>query len=373
MQFESNKPCSQADYTYLNILQQLLVKHDLDGINPERTGTGATNIFGAQMRFQLDMGFPILTTKSVHWHSIVGELLWFLRGDTNIKYLVENNIHIWTDWPLKKFNEYRTQLGKDTVTAAEFEKAIIEDDEFAKQWGDIGKAYGHQWRNFGEVNHNFAVDEMVNGPYRKGFDQISWVINEIKTNPTSRRLIVTGWNPHEVDKAALPPCHTLFQFFVEPLTHAERVNKVLGKMPEMIDEYTQLHSIPFKNGDDISHFSNDMLDYYKVPKGRLSCQLYQRSADYFLGVPFNIASYALLTHIVAAECGLDVGEFIWTGGVVHLYSNHVEQAEEQLRREPKAPARLKEFVPMALDSYEISDFQLENYQPHPRIPAPVAV
>ncbi|AGY48128.1 thymidylate synthase [Acinetobacter phage Presley] len=314
-----------ADYTYLRLLEKLVTKAEAEGHTPERTGTGATNIFGAQMRFDLEYAFPILTTKAVHWHSIVTELLWFLRGDTNIQYLIQNNVRIWTDWPLKKFNDYRAQLGKREVSAQEFEECIRTDNDFAKSWGDIGKAYGHQWRNFGEVlepiNPKYP-DEHIH-VHQRGFDQIDWVINEIKTNPTSRRLIVNGWNPHEVDKAALPPCHTLFQFFVE--------------------------------------------------NGKLSCQLYQRSADFFLGVPFNIASYALLTHIVAAECGLEVGEFVWTGGVVHLYSNHLEQAKKQLSRPPENTPRLKEFVALPFDEYNPADFQLENYHPREKIPAPVAV
>ena len=322
-----------ADFEYQKLLNKLVLKAEAKGPTPERTGTGATNIFGAQMRFDLQHGFPILTTKAVHWHSIVTELLWFLRGDTNIRYLVDHGVHIWTDWPLKKFNEYRKSLNIPTVSAKEFEQAISKGDAFAEKWGDIGKAYGHQWRNFGQVkleDTDPCLRASINAPDWKGsdviasgFDQIQWVINEIKTNPTSRRLIVTGWNPHEVDKATLPPCHTLFQFFVED--------------------------------------------------GKLSCQLYQRSADIFLGVPFNIASYALLTHIVAQECGLEVGEFVWTGGVVHLYSNHIEQAKLQLERLPGCTPRLKQFVPLPFDQYNPDDFQLENYHPKDRIPAPVAV
>lgn len=320
--YDPNK-IHQADWTYLGVLNQLVRKAESEGYTPERTGTGATNIFGCQMRFNLQESFPILTTKSVHWHSVVTELLWFLRGDTNIKYLLENNVHIWTDWRYKHYKNDQP-LGVAIMSQREFEERIINDPSFASQYGDIGKGYGHQWRNFGEVITPAGTGVT---PYpvtvRKGFDQITWVINEIKSNPTSRRLIVSGWNPHEVDKVDLPPCHTLFQFFVE--------------------------------------------------NGKLSCQLYQRSADFFLGVPFNIASYALLTHIVAAECGLEVGEFVWTGGVVHLYSNHIEQAKEQLSRIPSDSPRLKEFVPVPFDEYNPADFQLENYHPKERIPAPVAV
>ena len=328
-----------ADWEYTNLLHRLVTKAENEGYTPERTGTGATNIFGAQMRFDLEYAFPILTTKKVHWHSIVTELLWFLRGDTNIKYLLENNVHIWTDW---RYKAYLKDFDKKTkgsygaiepLSMKEFEDRIVTDQTFANAWGDIGKGYGHQWRNFGEVKLEDtdpclrasieAPDWEGNDIIASGFDQISWVINEIKTNPTSRRLIVSGWNPHEVDKVDLPPCHTLFQFFVD--------------------------------------------------KGKLNCQLYQRSADVFLGVPFNIASYALLTHMIAQVCGLKVGEFVWTGGIVHLYSNHIEQAKEQLTRYAGSTPRLKEFVPMPFDQYTPSDFVLENYHPKERITAPVAV
>lgn len=378
-----------ADFEYQKLLNKLVLKVEAKGSAPERTGTGATNIFGAQMRFDLQHGFPILTTKAVHWHSIVTELLWFLRGDTNIQYLIQNNVHIWTDWPLKKFNEHRIELGKREVSAQEFEECIRTDDDFAESWGDIGKAYGHQWRNFGQVKLQ-DVDPCLAAErpdwdntdvIASGFDQIQWVINEIKTNPTSRRLIVTGWNPHEVDKAALPPCHTLFQFFVEPIDNDARalwVDKYYpGNRRGLVDDYRRkvgdAEYASQKEKFDMPTIFVWMMDAFNVPKGKLSCQLYQRSADFFLGVPFNIASYALLTHIVAAECGLEVGEFIWTGGVVHLYSNHLEQAKIQLERMPGNTPRLKEFVPMPFDQYNPDDFQLENYHPKDRIPAPVAV
>lgn len=315
-----------ADWEYSSLLHRLVTIAEQEGWTPERTGTGTANIFGAQMRFDLQYAFPILTTKKVHWHSIVTELLWFLRGDTNIKYLLENNVHIWTDWRLKEFNDYRKSRNELPIERETFERLILNNEDFEKSWGDIGKGYGHQWRNFGEVKgfdyyNDYRQLRQYDGV--KGFDQISWVINEIKTNPNSRRLIVSGWNPHEVNKVDLPPCHTLFQFFVD--------------------------------------------------KGKLSCQLYQRSADFFLGVPFNIASYALLTHIIAAECGLEVGEFVWTGGIVHLYSNHIEQAKEQLTRYAGSTPRLKEFVPQPFDQYTPSDFELENYHPKEPIKAPVAV
>lgn len=277
---------------YLELLAHIL-EHGQD--KSDRTGTGTRSIFGHQMRFDLADGFPLLTTKKVHFRSIVIELLWFLKGDTHVKYLQDNNVTIWDEW----------------ATAEQTAR-------FGRQEGDLGAVYGHQWRNFGATKN-------ADGSYQSdGFDQIAWLINEIKTNPNSRRLIVSGWNPNEAGEVALPPCHTLFQFFV--------VN------------------------------------------GKLSCQLYQRSADVFLGVPFNIASYALLTHMVAQASSLAVGEFIWTGGDTHLYHNHIDQAKLQLTREPLPLCQLH-LNPNVKDIFEFSfdDIKLINYQSHDKIAAPVAV
>ena len=230
---------------YLDLLQHIL---DNGGDKGDRTGTGTRSVFGHQMRFDLSKGFPILTTKKVHFRSIVVELLWFLKGDTNVQYLQDNKVSIWDEW----------------ATAEQTAR-------FGRPEGELGPVYGHQWRNFGATKKE-------NGLYEQdGFDQIKWLVNEIKTNPNSRRLIVSGWNPQEAGQVALPPCHTLFQFFVQD--------------------------------------------------GKLSCQLYQRSADVFLGVPFNIASYALLTHMIAQVCDLQVGDFVWTGGDTHLYANHFELSQ----------------------------------------------
>lgn len=277
---------------YLELLSHILNTGDDKG---DRTGTGTRSVFGYQMRFNLADGFPLLTTKKVHIKSIVHELLWFLKGDTNVKYLQDNGVTIWNEW----------------ATAEQTAR-------FGRTAGDLGAVYGHQWRNFGATKN-------TDGTYNAdGFDQISWLINEIKTNPNSRRLIVSGWNPIEAGQVALPPCHTLFQFFV--------VNN------------------------------------------KLSCQLYQRSADVFLGVPFNIASYALLTHMIAQVCNLQVGEFIWTGGDTHLYHNHIEQAKLQLSREPLTLCQLN-LNPDIKDIFDFcfDDIKIENYQSHPAIKADVAV
>ena len=328
---------SQADTTYLDLLRKLHRKALLSNeFRDDRTGTGTVSIFGHQMRFNLAEEFPLLTSKFVHFHSVLYELLWFIKGDTNIKYLLENNVSIWTDWRYKAYVEETTanrNFDKHTLfTRKEFENKLKTNDEFAKRWGSIGKGYGHQWRNFGKSTQTEPVGfyddkgqlDVKHVPVVSGFDQLSWVINEIKNNPSSRRLLVTGWNPHETTKVDLPPCHTLFQFFVED--------------------------------------------------GKLSCQLYQRSADVFLGVPFNIASYALLTHLVAYECDLDVGEFVWTGGDVHLYSNHVEQAQLQLCN-PRFDAPKLELNINGKSIFELdgSEVKLINYQQAGKIKAPVAV
>lgn len=277
---------------YLELLTRIL---ETGGDKGDRTGTGTRSVFGHQMRFDLSAGFPLLTTKKVHMKSIIHELLWFLKGDTCVDYLQANGVSIWDEW----------------ATAEQTAR-------FGRPAGELGPVYGHQWRNFG-------ASKNADGAYNAdGFDQITWLINEIKTNPNSRRLIVSGWNPAEAGQVALPPCHTLFQFYV-------------------ID-------------------------------GKLSCQLYQRSADVFLGVPFNIASYALLTHMIAQVCELDVGEFIWTGGDTHLYSNHFEQAKLQLSREPLPLCQLK-LNPDIKDIFDFGfdDITIENYQSHPAIKAAVAV
>ena len=292
---------NEEEISYLMLLSKLLKAAPKD----DRTGTGTSEIFGHQMRFDLSKGFPLLTTKKVHFKSIAIELFWFLRGRTDNQWLKERGVTIWDEWATEE-----------------------QCKKFGRKEGDLGPIYGHQWRNFGEhevetIGHNSRGDEVQVAARIDGFDQIAWVINEIKTNPNSRRLIVSGWNAHDVNQVDLPPCHTLFQFHVN--------------------------------------------------EGKLSCQLYQRSADTFLGVPFNIASYALLTHIIALECGLEVGEFIWTGGCVHLYKNHFEQAKLQLSRSPRHFPKLVIKNKKAFDEYEFEDFEIVDYNPYPSIKAEVAV
>ena len=261
----------------------------------DRTGTGTLGLFGHQMRFDLHDGFPLLTTKKLHLRSIIHELMWFLRGETHVAPLQEAGVRIWNDW----------STAEQTA-------------RFGRKEGDLGPIYGHQWRNFGASTKD-------DGSYAKdGVDQIQRALDLIQNNPHSRRILVTGWNPQEADKVALPPCHTIFQFYVQD--------------------------------------------------GRLSCQLYQRSADIFLGVPFNIASYALLTMMVAQVCHLEPAEFVHTLGDAHLYSNHLEQARLQLSREPRSRPQMR-LNPEVKDlfSFSYEDFELSDYEPHPHIRAKVAV
>jgi len=315
-----------SEQAYLQLLRDVLEKGER---KEDRTGTGTISLFGYQMRFPLSEGFPLLTTKRVSFKLIATELLWFMKGDTNIRYLLQYNNHIWDEWAFKKWVESDEYSGPDMTNfglrsqedeafhalyqaeLASFNERVLKDDAFAAKYGDLGNVYGKQWRQWLTTRGDTI-------------DQLADVITTIKKNPDSRRLIVSAWNPEDVPSMALPPCHTLFQFYVQ--------------------------------------------------NGKLSCQLYQRSADIFLGVPFNIASYALLTHLIAHECGLEVGDFIHTFGDAHIYINHLEQIEEQLKREPKALPELE----LNKDIKNIFDFNYEDmkivgYEPHPAIKAPVAV
>lgn len=269
----------------------------------DRTGTGTISVFGYQMRFNLGEGFPLLTTKKVHLKSIIHELLWFISGSTNIKYLVDNDVRIWNDWP---YDLYKKSPDFQGETIEEFAAKIKESDEFAKKYGNLGPVYGKQWRDF------------------NGVDQLSNLIEQIKTNPNSRRLIISAWNPAEVDKMALPPCHSFMQFY--------------------------------------------------VAEGKLSCQLYQRSADVFLGVPFNIASYALFTMMIAQVCGLEPGDFVHTLGDAHIYLNHLDQVNMQIKRSlrPLPKMVINPNVKSIFD-FKYEDFTLLNYNPHSGIKGKVAV
>lgn len=308
-----------VDESYLDLLEHIM-KNGMT--KTDRTGTGTKSVFGYQMRLDLNDGFPLLTTKKVPIKSIIHELLWFMRGDTNLKYLAENNVHIWDEWPYKayliknKIPVPNTGSEEWNTGIKEFVEKIKTDPSFAEEYGNLGPIYGYQWRSWPTPNGGHI-------------DQLAKVIEQIKSTPDSRRLIVSAWNVADIEemaKAGLPPCHTFFQFY--------------------------------------------------VADGKLSCQLYQRSCDTFLGLPFNIASYATFTMIIAQICGLKIGEFVWTGGDVHLYSNHMEQAALQLSRRndirpmPKMkinPAKTK------IEDFTIDDFELLDYNPHESIKAPIAV
>jgi len=277
---------------YLDLLHHILEKGRK---RPDRTGTGTLGIFGYQMKFDLSKGFPLLTTKKLHLRSIIHELLWFISGNTKVDYLKNHDVTIWDEWATEE-----------------------QCNKFSRQVGDLGPIYGHQWRNFGATL-------LEDGSYRNdGYDQLEALIRQINTDPSSRRLIISGWNPKEADQVALPPCHTLFQFYVQD--------------------------------------------------GELSCQMYQRSADTFLGVPFNIASYSLLTMMLAQTCGLKLGEFIHTIGDAHLYLNHLDQAKLQLTRAPRPlPNMFLNPEKLSLWDFEYDDFKLLNYDPHPSIKADISI
>lgn len=312
-----------AEYQYLNLLQDIL-EHGVDKPVFNNPGVTIKSVFGRQIRFDLSKGFPLLTTKKVFLKGIMYELLWFLQGSSNIKYLVDNNVHIWDEWSYKRFKEAQDQRSKikdQKLSQEEFIKKLQEapaNDPFVVKWGDIGNVYGVQWRKWR------TSDGRV-------IDQLGWAINELKTTPYRKSIVVSAWNPEFIyemaapgKSMALPPCHTLYQF--------------------------------------------------NVNNGRLSLQLYHRSADMFLGVPFNIASYALFTMMIAQVTGLKPGEFVHTFGDVHIYSNHMDQVKEQLKREPRPLPTMKLNSKVKnIDDFKYEDFILEGYDPHPPIKGQVTV
>lgn len=313
------------DQAYHELCTEVL---EIGNHRDDRTATGTISKFGHQLRFDLSKGFPLLTTKKVSFKLIATELIWFIRGDTNLRYLLQYNNNIWNEWAFEKYVQSPDYIGPDMTDFGhrslvdpdfkvqydeemqKFKNAILTDDEFMQKHGDLGNVYGKQWRDWV-------------GADGQHFDQLKTVIDQIKQSPNSRRHIISAWNPAEIESMALPPCHTLFQFYVED--------------------------------------------------NKLSCQLYQRSADIFLGVPFNIASYSLLTHLIARECGLEVGEFVHTFGDAHIYSNHIDAVQTQLERTSFAPPELIIHTDKSIFDIEYEDLEIVNYSSHPPIKAPIAV
>lgn len=375
-------------HQYHGLLREVLAT---GAVKNDRTGTGTTSIFGPQMRFDLRDGFPLVTTKKVHLRSIIHELLWFLNGDTNIKYLNDNNVTIWDEWardetrsvPCVYTVEERAAIlrqrssidGKTTDWYNEWEAALLEGDDDEEKMavldsqnvpregfrdittsGELGPVYGKQWRDWV-------------GPDGAHHDQITTVIKQLREDPDNRRIIVSAWNVGELGKMALAPCHAFYQFYTRELSVDERLNWMEDNCPEKFKGIRFSNDII--NNDTLIHA---VMDSEGVPARILSCQLYQRSADMFLGVPFNIASYALLIHMVAQQVNMVPGEFVWTGGDTHIYSNHMEQVKEQLTRDPRPLPSLKILrKPDSIFDYKFEDFELTGYDPHPAIKAPVAI
>lgn len=368
---QRNKYMNSLDKQYQALLQDILD----NGVKKEdRTGTGTISVFGRQIRHNMSQGFPLLTTKKMAWKTMVTELLWFLRGDTNIKYLVDNNCHIWDGdayknyenkyykgeaFGYKKLNnlEYSPDL---KLSQEEFIKQIKTDDEFAKKWGELGPIYGKQWRDW--IHWDIHPLPIV-------VDQIADLINDLKTNPDSRRLMVSAWNVGELDQMVLPPCHYGFQVYTRELSLEERTEILVNKSDNKKDFYN-------RNGKLIVE-EKLVLDESNIPTRAISLMWNQRSVDTFLGLPFNIASYGLLLEIIAKEVNMVPDELIGNLGDVHLYSNHIEQAKEQISREPFALPKLliEGDEPSLIEKpqyWRPEDFKILNYQSHPAIKAPLS-
>jgi len=357
---------NNLDRDYLNLLQDIL---DNGVEKKDRTGTGTLSVFGRQIRHSMKDGFPLLTSKKMYFKGIVTELLWFLRGDTNIKFLVDNDCNIWTGDAYKRFTYYTDEEN----SMERFVELIKTDDEFAKKWGELGPVYGKQWRSWHWRSEPFLPEEKdmiyttedkpVTWSKEKYIDQIANLINDLKTNPDSRRLMVNAWNVGELDQMVLPPCHYGFQVYTRELSDNER---------------TKLYEQ--KTNADTSFFPvlRETLDFHNIPKRAISLMWNQRSVDFGLGAPFNIASYGLLLGIVAKEVNMVPDELIGNLGDVHLYLDHIEPIKEQLNREPyplptlKIKPEVKWKEGDCLPTYSIGDFTLENYQSHPTIKLPLS-
>ena len=370
------------DEQYIDLLKDII---DNGVEKKDRTGTGTISVFGRQIRHKMSEGYPLITTKKMAFKTMVTELLWFLRGDTNIKYLVDNGCHIWTGDAIKNYEKHNGEIdwGPYTTKEEAFTEKIKTDDEFAKKWGELGPIYGKQWRSWGRKNvtnydlkdvkgsdQHRVIKAIENGEdvtkygvkieyQNNSIDQIQNLINDLKTNPDSRRLMVSAWNVGELDQMVLPPCHYGFQVYTRELNLDERI--------EILRSITD----PFNFHSDYFH---EHLDYYNIPRRAISLMWNQRSVDTFLGLPFNIASYGLLLEIIAKEVNMIPDELIGNLGDVHLYSNHIEQAKEQIGREPmKLPLISLDYkngeYNKGLTDLTLEDIILMNYKSHPSIKA----
>jgi thymidylate synthase len=343
---------NKLDIDYQNLLKDILD----NGVNKnDRTGTGTLSVFGRQIRHNMKDGFPLLTTKKMAWKSIVTELLWFLRGDTNIKFLVDNGCHIWDGDAYKRYYTYFDKLGEGIPhTKEEFIDKIKTDEDFEDTWGDLGPIYGKQWRSWNSPE-TFIGDDSHSWQILKPIDQIANLINELKTNPDSRRLMVSAWNVGELEQMVLPPCHYGFQIYTRELSLEERI------------EFRKKHT---KDGTvDYDNRNHNYLDHFNVPKRAISLMWLQRSVDTGLGLSFNIASYALLLMMIAKQVNMVAEQLIGNLGDVHLYSNHIQPIKEQLTRIPyELPTvKISDRVVNDISEYTLDDIVLENYQYHPTI------
>jgi len=375
---------NKVDTEYFRIVNDILTNGRL---KKNRTGVDTIGIFGAQAKYNVDLNaFPLLTTKKVHWPAIVHELLWFISGSTNIKYLVDNNVRIWNEWAYKKYSDWWENRAKfytspenmerdipavqeNKLTQEEFVEKIKFDESFANRWGELGEGtYGGMWRSFPfyTMDNEFVGSSTVTGQGSESWvfgqvDQLQKVIDKLKTNPDDRRMIVSAWHPYWVDHCALPPCHCLFHFHTEELTLEERID-ILQKQVGPV------------NLPKFEMWIIQKLNEENIPHRRLNCLLYQRSNDFFLGVPFNIASYSLLTAMIAHVTNMVPGTFTHSHGDAHIYVNHLDQIKLQMSREPKSlPSLWLNPDVKSLFDFKFDDIKLLNYDPHPTIKAEVAV
>lgn len=362
---------NNIDPQYNNLLKDILE----NGIKKQTRNGEVLSVFGKQIRHKMSDGFPLLTCKKIYFKGIVTELLWFLRGDTNIKYLINNDCHIWDGDVYKNYSKQIISNNLHLLPASdlpktqeEFINKIKTDNEFANKWGNLGPIYGKQWRNWESIKPtgNNKNEDPSDGPcYWTGYDQIQNLIHKLKTNPDDRRMMVSAWNVGEIDQMVLPPCHYGFQVWTRELSHKERELIWLETQEQyIIDDY--------ENGIGAK---KELLDLRNIPTRAISLMWNQRSVDTFLGLPFNIASYGLLLEILAKKCNMVADELIGNLGDTHIYLNHIEQAKEQINREPYPLSKLDihpGILDYNFDKLEINMFKIENYQPHPTIKAPLS-